>query len=48
METEKSNVRIRISIVETLCVPISAKLDNFDFFDPNFAKNGFRVGNPES
>ena len=31
----KSNVGIRINIVETFCVPISAKLDNFEFFGPN-------------
>ena len=26
----------------------SVKLDNFDFFGPNFAKKGFRVGNSEN
>ena len=26
----------------------SAKLDNIDFFGPNFAKKGFRVGNSKN
>ena len=41
-ETEKNNVGTRINIVETFCVcQFSAKLDNFDFFGLNLAKNGF-------
>ena len=48
LETEKSNAGIRIKIDETLCVPIFSQTGNFDFFGPNFPKNGFRVGNSES
>ena len=45
LEIEKSNVGITINIVETLCVPISVNLDNFNFLDPNLPKNVFRVKN---
>ena len=43
-ETEKNNVGIKITLVKTPCVPqFSAKLDNFDFFDPNLPKKEFWV-----
>ena len=29
LEIQKTNVRIRISILEILCVPFSGKMDNF-------------------
>ena len=40
LEIDQIYVGIRISIVEILCVPFSAKMDNFDFFGPNLPKNG--------
>ena len=43
LEIQKTNVGIRISIFEIF----SGKTNNFDFFDSNFPKNRFRIGNSE-
>ena len=48
LETEKSNVGIRINIFETLCVPIFSLTGQLRLFVPNFDKNGFRVRNSEN
>ena len=44
LETEESNVGIRMSILER---QFSVKMDSFDFFDPNLPKNRFRFSNSE-
>ena len=38
MEIHKTNIGIRISILEIPCVPIFDKTDNFEFFDLNLGK----------
>ena len=48
LETERSNVGIRVNIVETLCVPIISQTGQPWVFDPNFHKNGFRFCNSEN
>ena len=53
LEFEKTNIEIRISIFEMLCVHVpvcqySGKTNSFDFFSPNLPKKGFRVGNSEN
>ena len=48
LKFEKTNVEIRISILQVLCVCVcqfSGKTNSFDFFSPNLPKKGFRVGN---
>ena len=42
LEFQKTNVGIRVNILEILCVPIfKKKPENCDFFGPNLPKNGF-------
>ena len=41
--SEQKSTSSRHSVCQFL-----AKLGNIDFFGPNFAKNGFRVGNSEN
>ena len=41
LEIQKTNVRIRIDILEMPCREFSGKTDNLGFFDPNFPKNWF-------
>ena len=41
LKIQKTNVRIRISILEIPCVPFSGKTNNFDFLGPNLRKNEF-------
>ena len=48
LEIEKTNVGIRINILEIPCGQFSGKTDNSHFFGPNLPKNGFWVGNSEN
>ena len=49
LEIQNTNLRIRINILEMLCVSIfKQKRENFDFFIPNIFKNELRVGNSEN
>ena len=49
LEIQKTNVGIRITILEVHCVcQFLDKMDNFDFFSSNFPKNEFRVRNSEN
>ena len=41
LEIQKTNVGIRISILEIPFVPIFKQKNNLDFFRPNLPKNGF-------
>ena len=43
LKIQKTNVEIRISILEIPCVPIFRQIDNFDFFGPKLPKNGFKM-----
>ena len=40
-EIQKTNVGIRISILEILCAPIFRQTDNLEFLGQNLPKNGF-------
>ena len=42
-EIQKTNVGIRISILETPCVSIFKQKNSFDFSNQNLPKNGFGV-----
>ena len=48
LEIQETNVGIRISILELLCVPICSQNEQLWIFRPNFEKNGSRVGNWEN
>ena len=41
LEIQKTNVAIRISILEIICMPIFRQTDNFDFLGPRLHKNEF-------
>ena len=46
LEFQKTNIKIRFNILETLCVLIFRQKGQI--FDTNFPKNGFRVANSEN
>ena len=48
LETQETNVGIRINILEIPCVPIFRQNGQFLFFLSKFAQNGIRVGNSEN
>ena len=43
LKIEKINVGIRITSSGYSVCRFSTEIDNFDYFGPNFLKNGFRV-----
>ena len=53
LKFEKTNIEIRISIFEILCVYVlacqfSGKTSSFEFFIPNLPINGYRASNSEN
>ena len=42
-ELQKTNVGIRISILEISCVPFFRQMDNVEFFGRNLNKNRFTI-----
>ena len=44
-EIKKTNVEIRISMLEIPCMPTFRQTNIFDFFCPNLPKKEFKVGN---
>ena len=46
LEFQKTNIKIRFNILETLCVPIFRQKGQI--FNTNFPKNGIRVANSEN
>ena len=48
LEIQKTNVGIRISMLEILYMPIFRQNEQPWFFGLNLLKNGFKVGNSEN